>query len=486
MLHLGGEILDLNYVYDEIKHRISLYEYKDKNAVLAYDDVTNRVFEITNKEYEVLNLIKKNYNIDKISNEFYKDPDDVKKIIINVYKNLVQKNIKYEKGEKVLRCLEVVITCKCNLKCIYCNYENIKSDCEYMKTEDACLLVDRIFKQYDKIETIYFNGGEPMFNIQVVDAICDYILSKYKNGEIQQIPRYLLKTNLTILTYRALYIIDKYNINVKIRLDGDKAINDSLRQFKNEKGSFDIVYENIKKLNDYSKSFISISILYTFEHLIKGYTYQNIINYFYNEFGIKYYEFNNLDILNHKEDCTDLALSDRYQFECRDYDELINLFLSEGIIESKLINYINKLFGKDLKHGNYMDFTKLIINTDGNIYPCRLFDGKCGFNNKLCIGNIFSSEKNDNFTKNKFHLMKKLSTAGHMCKSCGTRLYCKMDLDVNLVENGIINSTNKKQCCIKKSRNEQLIKSILDTYADRDKRKLMTARLSDVRDYLLY
>ena len=485
MLHLGGERLDLNKVYDELKHRINLYQYKDKNEVLAYDSLTNTVKEIPNEDFEILSLIKRNYSIDKISNEIYKSPDELNKIIINIYNKFEQKNNKV--NERILKCLEVVITCKCNLNCIYCNYENITSDCEYMKTEDACLLVDRVFKQYDNIETIYFNGGEPMFNIQVVDAICDYIQNKYRNGEIRQIPMYVLKTNLTILTYRALYIIDKYNIKIKIRLDGDKIINDSLRRFKNDKGSFDIVYGNIKKLNEYNIDFISISTLYTFEHLIKGYTYQNIISYFYNEFGIKYFEFSNYDISNNKDDGTNLILSDRYYFECRNYEELINLFLTKGIIESKLIKYLCKIYGDNLGFGNFdTDFNKLIINTDGNIYPCRVFDGKCGFNKKYCIGNIFLDEGNYFYEKNKLNLMRKLNITGHLCKSCTTRLYCKMNFDVDFIESGIISSTNKKQCSIRKKKNEQIIRSILDTYADKDKRKLIFKRLNDSRKYLLY
>ena len=96
----------------------------------------------------------------------------------NKFKNLLYKEEILEevtaKREHELYKLVLNITNKCNLACKYCyaNGGNYCSSEGIMKVETAKATLDTFLKRYRNIRVIQFFGGEPTFNLDVIEFVC--------------------------------------------------------------------------------------------------------------------------------------------------------------------------------------------------------------------------------------------------------------------------------------------------------------------------
>lgn len=85
-----------------------------------------------------------------------------------------------------------------------------------------------------------FNGGETLLNKKF---IINFIERTKEFGY-----RYTMTTNGILVDQRIIDIINQYNINIQISLDGQKRSHDLNRKFYNGEGSFNLVLEKLKEL----------------------------------------------------------------------------------------------------------------------------------------------------------------------------------------------------------------------------------------------
>jgi len=144
------------------------------------------------------------------------------------------------------------VTQKCNLRCKYCIYggfyPNQRSHSnKEINFETARNAIDYIFdlvkKNYRQEIIIGFYGGEPLLNFKTVKKIVKYATEIFTNRAV----RFTMTTNGTLLSNEIINYIIRNNFRILVSLDGPKKIHDSKRIFKNGKGSYEIIINNLKK-----------------------------------------------------------------------------------------------------------------------------------------------------------------------------------------------------------------------------------------------
>ncbi|QUI23084.1 radical SAM protein [Vallitalea pronyensis] len=138
------------------------------------------------------------------------------------------------------------ITNNCNMACSYCYYQHeMDSHPGNMPIDTLEAIIKGLAESpFEEIEFI-FHGGEPLirqetFYEQSISLQETYLHNKTCFNYIQ--------TNGTLLTDELLDMIVKHGFEVGISFDGPEHIHDHYRKFKNGKGSYKCIVENIHKL----------------------------------------------------------------------------------------------------------------------------------------------------------------------------------------------------------------------------------------------
>ena len=146
------------------------------------------------------------------------------------------------------------LTENCNLRCKYCifsgNYEEMRTHTfKRMEKETALKSVQNMdyineWKEYapDKQPVISFYGGEPLLRFDLIQEVVAYV----KQTGFKTM--FSMTTNGTLLTDHIIEFLVTHNVMISVSLDGSKEMHDKNRVFANERGTFDVVYGNIRKL----------------------------------------------------------------------------------------------------------------------------------------------------------------------------------------------------------------------------------------------
>ena len=93
---------------------------------------------------------------------------------------------------------------------------------------------------------ITFFGGEPLLQFDLMRKIVDYVNSINKKDYHVG---YSIITNGTLFTDEIVSFLKDNNFVVTVSLDGAREVHDRMRKFKDGRGSFDVIANNIKKYN---------------------------------------------------------------------------------------------------------------------------------------------------------------------------------------------------------------------------------------------
>lgn len=179
--------------------------------------------------------------------------------------------------------ITIVVTEDCPLACSYC-YEHSKNK-TYMTPARACEIVDFLFKQdleNSKLVNsdvangliIEFIGGEPLMAMDTINAFMEHFLSTAIKMRHRWTTRYMISISSNGVLYdtpKVREFIEKYKtrLSLNITIDGNKALHDSCRVFKDGSPSYDIVERSVKKhlaIAPYSSTKLTLSpenVVYT-------------------------------------------------------------------------------------------------------------------------------------------------------------------------------------------------------------------------------
>lgn len=142
------------------------------------------------------------------------------------------------------------VTQNCNLRCKYCIYSedsnlNQRShSTNVMSLETAKRAIDfyRLHSHDVHNMSIGFYGGEPLLAFQLIKEVVEYSEKVFEGKEIS----FAVTTNGTLLNDDAIRFMLKHNFIITFSIDGPKRIHDKNRIFRDGKGSYDVIMENIQ------------------------------------------------------------------------------------------------------------------------------------------------------------------------------------------------------------------------------------------------
>jgi len=147
--------------------------------------------------------------------------------------------------------LIVVLSLDCNFACPYC-FEGNRKGRFYMSDQteaDLIAFVEKSLAPGKTALTVDFYGGEPLLSISRICSISRRLgaLAVRRGASYG----FTLVTNGSLFTRKAAEILVPLKLKgVKITLDGPAETHNKTRPFKNGKGSFDIIVDNILETCD--------------------------------------------------------------------------------------------------------------------------------------------------------------------------------------------------------------------------------------------
>jgi len=437
------------------------------NNYYFYDTYTNRIIQVTKPHYVELTELEHNgisvYSQQNKDSTYYKDIQMLMKK--GMLKSSFIKNIQREETEyiqefitKGINDISLQITRDCNFNCRYCMFANeSKIDRNHEKVNMSWNIakasIDFVYKNSGDIKFINmaFYGGEPLLNFQLIKKVVDYVNELFITKKII----YSMTTNASVLTDEIIEFLAKNKFRLSISLDGPEEIQNKHRKFlSNGRGTFDIVYDNLKKLKEKAPNYFQEHVNFLPVILIDE-DHNNVLSFF-NSLGIKEEQIHFLD--------ADFSGNDYYY---NDYNIIADSYFSRN--ELLLTNIEKRLkesyFDKGVlpttwHHGGMCipGVRRLFVDANGVFYPCEKI-----INRKyLSIGNL---SEGINLNKvNEFMNIGKLTEKE--CKNCWAVRFCEICAMFCFdVERDIITKEQKNRACkYQKSRALAFIKKYIDDY----------------------
>lgn len=164
-------------------------------------------------------------------------------------------------NEKELYKLVFNVANMCNLNCKYCYASggNYKRQNEIMSKETVDKILKKVFSKYEKVYTVYFFGGEPLLNFNVIRYAVEQLESQYNISELD----FRTVTNGIFLTKAKAQFFKEHNFKVYVSIDGPKKIHDYLRGHN----TFDVIVQNLNEIKQlYPELQIELLCTYTKYH----------------------------------------------------------------------------------------------------------------------------------------------------------------------------------------------------------------------------
>lgn len=237
----------LTYVYPN---------YCGKHRSIVVSNITGAVAIVDNAGAKLLRKLKKPHSIAGLSKEeraFTKTFYD-QGFIIDADKN--EYELLKEKIEEARKWpgLEInpVITYVCNLACTYC-YVPPTITPSFIDEELVNRIVEYVENRVENENLLYVNlslyGGEPLLKWSICEELITRFSDNLHNSKISF--RVGLYTNGTLLTPAIIDFLTSVNTHfIQITLDGSRKIHDQRRKFKDGRGTFNVIMENIRLIGE--------------------------------------------------------------------------------------------------------------------------------------------------------------------------------------------------------------------------------------------
>ncbi len=162
--------------------------------------------------------------------------------------------------------LVLMVSTACNLACRYCfagggSYGGTPT---LMKEDVAITAVDKMVRVHPSINLIKIFGGEPLLNYRIIRKVCDHVKEHLRTPML-----YGMTTNGTVLNDEIIDLLHQNKFVLTVSLDGNEAINNTLRPDKSNQGHFTQIVSNMDWLKREGIHF-AIEATYTNVHVQHG------------------------------------------------------------------------------------------------------------------------------------------------------------------------------------------------------------------------
>lgn len=338
----------------------------------------------------------------------------------------------------------VVVTTRCNLKCIYCQASSGIKPWENMSGKTAAETVQKIFESPADSFIIEFQGGEPLLNFPVIRSIIENSNSRAKAKK--KCVEFSLISNFTgAATEEKLTYLLKNDVSICFSLDGPENLHISNRCV-DLPGGFKILKEKVnvyKKIwTDLGKGKPVLKALMT--------TTRNSLHQFreivdtYLDFGITELSIRSLTRLGKARDpkkALEYSPDEFLDFWKNIVTYVIDLRRNGiEINEFYLELILTKLFGHesgfmDLRSPCGAGYGQIVYNSDGRVYTCD--EGRMIDSDFFSIGEIGKQSLNTVLRKDKTREIFGSSVLEQFyCDYCAFKPYCGICPVLNYQANG--------------------------------------------------
>lgn len=405
--------------YNSQEWNIEVLLNDEYSKAAVYHKNTNSIRIINKEDAKKINKLQKQF----INNELSTLQEIAfRKFIYSSFKLSCESKIssnKITKNEKTIDNIEFMVQLGCNLKCKYC-YANEGtygfSQNIILDENNAIKILNSLIKKgVNKINRITFFGGEPSMYPKTINAICKQCKILNINGSLKSIPQFYMITNGTILDELLIKTIKEYGIKVTISLDGPSYINDQLRVNKDNRGTYNIVHNNLIKMRNNGIEPAMVESTYTNVHEISKVSRNELKNFMKKDLGIRATyladceskKFMPKTIRNDKDNIIN-CINDATSTNCA-----TNLDIETLNIIYKIVHCLNN---KTLKNNFHCGsgYNMISILGNGDYYPCHRFVE----NKAYKIGNILDDETDLKLE----YIVKKDEIK--FCKNCWVSQFC--------------------------------------------------------------
>lgn len=321
--------------------------------------------------------------------------------------------------------LILVINESCNLNCSYCyvNLAPVKKRSGRMTSTTVKKILRNFFSKYDNCTLIQFFGGEPTFNLNVIETTIEETLLLVDEGLLMSVPRFGLVTNGVFQNNNlTVELIKKYRIETTVSIDGPANIHNKLRPHISGSPTYEITLETLNNLLE-AKIPMAIESVYTTVHIQENFSVIDLIN-FCNNLGVGKLIFDTAlppapPYLN--------PLNDNSFIQCYSlYEEAVDWWfqrilsgnpnLPEVYFKDLLLPLLDGKPAVSVNASCPASSSEFAIGPNGDIFPCQLFYGYSDFR----IGNIIG----DGFVPSKKNFPTKFGEIPS-CKICFARYWCQ-------------------------------------------------------------
>lgn len=350
----------------------------------------------------------------------------------------------------VVKALCINVAHDCNLKCTYCfasqgDFNGEKCLISYETGKKALDFLVKNSGNRINLEVDFF-GGEPLMNFDVVKQLVSYgrSIEKANNKKF----RFTITTNGLLLDDDKIDYINENMDNVVLSLDGRKEVNDAMRRTINDKGSYDLIVKNFKKLVDKRNGK---------NYYVRGtFTSQNL-DFSEDVKHIRGLGFDSISVEPVVASPSEFyALKEEHVEDLKtEYEKLARYYIEANRTEDNKFLFFH--FMIDLDNGPCVykrsvgcgaGTEYLAVTPEGHLYPCHQFVGDTRF----IIGNVDEGIINNDVV-NMFTGVN-VSTK-EKCKACWAKYYCSGGCHANAFNfNGTVKEPYEVGCELEKKRVE--------------------------------
>ncbi len=418
-------------------------------TVHSVDDITFDILDIYSCDLEdIVTKLSDKYSALEIK-EAYSELKELENTGLLFSSDAYMDKVLGEEREFNTKALCLNIAHDCNIRCGYCfaSTGDYHGGRKLMPLEVAKQAIDFVLKTSGtrkRLEVDFF-GGEPLLNFDVVKAAVEY--GRERQTEYGKRIGFTITTNATLLNDEIIEFMNNNMDNVVLSIDGRKEVNDRMRKFLDDSGTFDEILPNIKnfvaKRNEKS-------------YYIRGTFTANNLDFCEDVIFLADNGFKEISIEPVvAEESNEYALRHEHIEKIYEqYEQLAKKYI-EYEENGKGFRYYHFLMDLDGGPCVYKRVSScgagveyFAVTPEGELYPCHQFVGK----EQYIMGNVREGVKNKvlqkSFSQNTVYHKEK-------CKECWAKFYCSGGCQANAVNfNNDLKKPYDMECELQKKRIE--------------------------------
>lgn len=353
------------------------------------------------------------------------------------------------------------VTENCNMACSYC-YQTNKSQ-NKMNFDIAKDTIDKILisNLEDKYQAIIFEfiGGEPLIEVELIEQICDYTITKMLNLQHPWLPyiRFSICTNgLNYFSNPVQKFLKKFSYftSLNFSLDGNEFLHDSCRKDLQGNKTYSKVISAIQHYRNNYEQLIHTKMTLSPENIT--YLYEAILNLIQNDFlkiSVNCIFEKGWTNAHAKILYSELKKIGDYLLINNLYDKIYIRFFDEQHYQPLSYDDGSNWCGGVITKNNYLNFA---VDYKGDMYPCIRYMNS-SLNNRqeaLNIGNIYNGYGKTQ--KEKEHIILLSNITRHTqstkeCIDCPIAAGCAWCSGYNYEEFGTPDKRATYICCMHKA-----------------------------------